>query len=69
MTSISANIPVENEHESGETISSDIQNYLQNFNKEIGEDNQGNGGGNTFYQLDAQVCVLNRFYLIDICIT
>lgn len=57
MTSISAALPIDGEPEGPESIT-DIQNYLQSFNKEIGEDGtQTNGAGNTFYQLDAQVRV------------
>lgn len=44
----------------GENIT-DIQNYLQSFNKEIGDqgsgDGQGGGAGTTFYAIDtSQVC-------------
>jgi hypothetical protein len=65
MTSISATLPNDGESEGPESIT-DIQNYLQSFNKEIGEDGtQTNGNTSTFYQLDAQVSLslqlLNSF--------
>ena len=41
-------------------MTSDIQNYLQSFNKEIGEvgagDGQSNSAGTTFYIDASQVC-------------
>lgn len=51
----------------GENIT-DIQNYLQSFNKEIGESGAGDGqaaaAGTTFYAIDtSQVCLLLSYSL------
>lgn len=67
MTSISASMQNDGEPEGPESIT-DIQNYLQSFNREIGEDGTPtNGNPNTFYQLDAQVSFckkVNVFFLL-----
>lgn len=59
MTSITANIATEAGHETNEA-NTNIQSYLQSFNKEIGEDatQQATNDG-TFFQLDAHVSILN----------